>query len=145
MLYQYLSFLRFLGSQLLMSKGSNCTCLDGWVPWLAWIAVKHASSSPIGCRKLCISVLILLWALCFNWSYDYDVAYSDTSDDFGTNLEEGVFILMCVLCTIDYVFLLVNPILLIDLKWNKSWQYWSGLLPQMLHSPSALDVSSADG
>jgi len=30
-------------NQLLMSKDSNHCCFDGWVPWLACIAVKHAS------------------------------------------------------------------------------------------------------
>lgn len=144
------------------------------MPWLAWMAMKHASSALIGlvseilptgfwlsntqvvlyspssklrsgCRKLCISVLVLPWALGFNWSYDYDLAYSDTSYGFGTSLEEGVFILMHILCAIDHAFLLVNPVLLIDSKGNKSWQCWSALLSQMLHSPSALDVSSADG
>lgn len=167
-------FLCFLGNQLLMSKDGHPSCLDGQVPCLAWIVVKQAVSARAGLvserlptafwlsdtqillyspssklcsdsRKLSISVLIFLWALCFSWSYDDDVAYSDTGYGFGTNLEEGLFILVFIRCAVDYVLLRVNLILLVDSKWTKSWRYWSVLLPQTLHSPSTLGASSADG
>lgn len=41
-------------------------------------------------------------------------------------------------------FLLVNPALVIDSGCNTSWHCWSVLPSQMLHSPSALDGSSAN-
>lgn len=178
MLYQYFPFLWFLANQLLMSKGSNHSCL-AWCrdlqmlqKYVATVNCPEARILSTDCPGLwdacswflvikhtfyhthhsatCVMtvgsfVFTLPWAVCFSWSYDCDVSYSDTSYGIGAALEEGVFILVCILCATDYVCPLVNLNLLTGSKWDRSWQYWSALLSQMLHSPSALDVSSADG
>lgn len=145
--------------QLLQKHVAVVNCHEAWILstncpglWDAFdwfLVIKHTlyhTHHPTNCVMTVRSfVFTLPWAVCFSWSYDYDVSYSDTSYGIGVTLEEGVFLLMCILCAIDYVCPLVTLNLLIGSKWDRSWQYWSALLSKTLCSPSALDMSSADG
>lgn len=135
MLYQYLSFLCFLGNQLLVALMGGCLDLHG-LPWSrhpqhgsalslrdCWLLSgcqthKFLSYSPSSklcsnCRKLSIPVLVLLWALYFNWSYDDDVIQIPVMALVQT-LRKDFSVVHPV--RIGYVFLLVNLILLIDSK-----------------------------